>query len=125
MPSAWTIPRSEEQAIGFDPQDANAYSNGCHVLRLLGQHDRAMEWSNRSMEIDPNDSLSQYNCAGFFLQVGETERAFDVLERCMPHLSHEQLNWMRRDPDLDPVRDHPRYLALVQREEERWSRDTS
>lgn len=57
--------------------------------------------------------------------MGDKERAFGLLERCAPHFSHEQYNWMRRDPDFDSVRDHPRYLALVQREEERWSRDTS
>jgi adenylate cyclase len=114
-----------EQAIGFDPENATAYSVGCDVLRLLGQRDRAIEWASRAMEIDPSDSLAQYNCACFFFQIGESERAFGVLQRCAPHFSREQLNWMRRDPALDSVRDHPRYLALVQREEERWSRDTS
>ncbi len=59
-----------EQAIGFDPQNAMAYSTGCFKLRLLGQHDLAKEWANRSTEVDPNDSLAQYNCACFFLRIG-------------------------------------------------------
>jgi adenylate cyclase len=114
-----------ERAIGFDPENAMAYSLGCLMLRVLGQHDRAIEWAKRSMELDPNDYLTQYSIACFFLQTGETERALDVLENCMPHLGHAQLTWMLRDPDLDSARDHPRYRALVQQEEERWKRITS
>ena len=53
--------------------------------------------------------------------MGEIEYAFDLLERCMPQLGRAQLDWMRRDPDFDGVRDHPRYLALLQREEARWA----
>jgi hypothetical protein len=30
--------------------------------------------------------------------------------------SQEQFNWMRRDPDFDSVRNHPRYVVLVERE---------
>jgi adenylate cyclase len=113
-----------EKAVEFDPENSSAYSVGCIVLRTLGQIDRAKEWAKRSMEIDPHDYQTQYNIACFLFGTGEIEHAFDTLERCMPHLNREQLNWMRRDPDFDLVRDHPRYLALVQREEERWGRTT-
>jgi hypothetical protein len=57
--------------------------------------------------------------------MGDHERALEVLERCAPLFSREQFNWMRRDSDFDLVRNHPRYLALVEREEVRWSRMTS
>ena len=113
-----------EQAITFDPQDAKAHNIGGDILRILGQHDRALEWVRRSMEIDPNDHLVQFNSAGFFLKMGESDFAFDLLERCMPQLGYAQLDWMRRDPDFDHIRDHPRYLALLQREEERWTRSS-
>ncbi len=57
-----------EQAISFDPQNAKAYCVGGDRLRILGQYDRALEWVKRSMEIDPNDHLNQYNNACFFLK---------------------------------------------------------
>jgi adenylate cyclase len=110
-----------EQALTFDPEDANAYSMGCFVLRTLGQEDRAIEWANRAIELDPGDHQSLYNIACFFLEIGQTDRAFDILDRCMPHLGEAQLTWMRSDPDFDMVRDHPRYLSLLQREKQRWA----
>jgi adenylate cyclase len=117
--------RRLERAMRFDPENAKAYSVGSFLLRFLGQHDRAVEWAKRSMEIDPDDHLVQYNGACFFLKMGQTDYAFDLLDRCMPQLGRAQLDWMLLDPDFDAVRDHPRYLDLVQREEERWSRTSS
>jgi adenylate cyclase len=111
-----------ERAIDFDPEDALAYSIGSFVLQFLGQRDKALEWTERSIEIDPDDHLTKYNAACFFLQIGEKERGFDVLEVCMPHLSRAQLDWMLRDPDFDAVREDPRYVALVKSEEERRAR---
>jgi adenylate cyclase len=114
-----------EEAVTFDPDNAKAYSVGCDTLRSLGEMDRAMEWANRALELGPHDWITQYNVACFFVQMGDHERALEVLDRCAPHFSREQFNWMRRDPDLDLVRNHPRYLVLVERERARWSRTTS
>jgi hypothetical protein len=32
-----------------------------------------------------------------------------ILERCLADV----LNWMQTDADLDPVRDHPRFRAML------------
>jgi adenylate cyclase len=114
-----------EEAVTFDPDNAKAYSVGCDILRSLGEMDRAMEWANRALELGPHDWLTQYNVACFFVQMGDHERGLKILDRCAPHFSREQFNWMRRDPDFDLVRNHPRYLVLVEREQARWSRTTS
>ena len=114
-----------EEAIAFDPDNASAYSLGCFSLRNLGQKDRATEWANRALELGPQDYLAQYNIACFFMGMGDHERALEVLDRCAPLFSREQFNWMRRDPDFDLVRNDPRYLVLVEREQARWSRMTS
>jgi adenylate cyclase len=109
-----------DRATKFDPEDANAYSMGCFVLGLVGRDQEAVEWANRALELDPGDHLTGYNIACFFLQIGKPDRAFEILERCMPHLGEAQLTWMQNDPDFDRVRNHHRYLALLQREKQRW-----
>src|SRR5262249_44469181 len=84
-----------EQAIALDPENARAYVLGSFALLDLGQPDRATQWAKRAIEIDSHDYLSAYNVACFFIRLGETDLCFDTLERCMPHLGYQQLNWMR------------------------------
>src|SRR5262249_15109975 len=109
-----------EQAVSLDPENARAYALGSLALLYLGESDRAMQWANRSLETDSHDYHSAYNVACFFARLGRADLCIDTLERCMPHLAYQQLRWMTKDPDLDRVRDHPRYKALVEQEEERW-----
>lgn len=113
-----------EQAISFDSNNAKAYSVASSILWFLGERDRAVEYVKRSMEIDPDDHLIRYNAAGFFIRyLGETEKGLDLLEQCMPQFGPAQIGWMRQDPDFNTVRVHPRYLAIVRREEERWAKE--
>jgi len=55
----------------------------------------------------------------FLATVGEIERAIDTLEHCVPQLLTSHLSWMAQDADMNPLRDHPRYQALIAREQAR------
>ena len=80
----------------------------------LGQIDQAVKTMERALQIDPDDALVLYNVACIYAQLGENEQALDCLERSYQNaVSTDSLNWMQEDPYFDPVRDHPRYLALV------------
>jgi len=39
--------------------------------------------------------------------------AMDMLEPGRTRFSRDSLTWMKKDPDLDGLRNHPRYLALI------------
>jgi len=39
----------------------------------------------------------------------------DLLERCLPNLGSEKVNWSKYDPDLEPIRQHPRFQRLLTR----------
>ena len=43
------------------------------------------------------------------------DRALDMLEDWCKHCGAEQEIWFLHDADLDPVRDHPRYPAVLER----------
>ena len=43
------------------------------------------------------------------------EKAIDTLEHCVPQLGLQQVHWMAQDVDMNPLRDHPRYRALIER----------
>src|SRR5262249_44491922 len=106
-----------EKAMQLYPDDAAAYAYGCYALHYLGLKERALDWADRAIAIDPEDYNSHYNVACFLSMSGAIEKAIDTLEHCVPHLTSLQLRWMAQDADMNPLRDHPRYQALIHRME--------
>lgn len=108
------LPRIEK-AMQLYPDDAAAYAYGCHVLHNLGLNERALEWAQRAITIDPEDYNSHYNVACFLAAIGAVDEAIDTLEHCVPQLTLQHLHWMAQDVDMNPLRDHTRYRALIER----------
>ena len=104
-----------EKAVLLYPDDAAAYALGCHALHYLGMKERALEWAELAIAIDPEDYNSHYNVACFLSAIGAVEKAIDTLEHSVPRLTLQHLHWMAQDVDMNPLRDHPRYRALIQR----------
>lgn len=50
-----------------------------------------------------------------YILLGDYDRAFDVLEQLLSIPSNMNLNFIRLDPDYKPLRDHPRFQALVEK----------
>ena len=74
----------------------------------------AQEWVAKAVELDPEDALVLYNVACVYTQLGEYDKALDCLEQSdTAASSSEALNWIENDPDLDPLRDLPRFQALL------------
>ncbi|MCP5090470.1 MAG: adenylate/guanylate cyclase domain-containing protein [Gammaproteobacteria bacterium] len=97
-----------EKILEDYPDNQRAYYLGAHGLGVLGEKDRAYEWIERALALDPNDLATQYNSACFYATVGEIEKALDCLEN-----SVISRTWIENDSDLDSVRDHPRYQAVL------------
>lgn len=53
-----------------------------------------------------------YNAAGTLAQLGEVEQALDLLERAVER-EFGFRRWIEKDPDLAPLREHPRYAGLL------------
>ena len=103
-----------KKQLAFKADDARALYLGAGGLVELGELEMALEWVTRALEIDPEDALVQYNVACIYAQLGENEQALDCLEASYQNaVSSDSLKWMEEDPYFDPVRDHPRYQALL------------
>ena len=63
--------------------------------------------------IEPDDYICLYNVACVYARLGSPDKALDLLERAMPGVSAYRQAWMRHDPDMDFLRDHPRFVALL------------
>ena len=103
-----------EEALRLHPESSRPAQIGAPVLAYLGERERAKEWIARALAIDPDDSLVSYNAACTYAQLGESDRAIDLLESCMQRLGSNQKLWLKNDSDLDPIRNHPRYQRLIE-----------
>ncbi len=102
-----------ERVLKLHPENSDPALLGACALATLGQHERAREWADRALAIDPDDPQAQYNVACVYSLIGAIEPAFDILEKVLPKLSAEFYKWFRNDSDLDPIRAHPRYENLL------------
>jgi hypothetical protein len=71
-----------------------------------------LDWANRALALDPDDPAILYNVACVFTAVNQTEEAIDCLEKTVK-IGASYKDWMVNDGDLDPLRDHPRFQALL------------
>ena len=103
-----------EEALRLHPESSRPAQLGANWLAAAGKTEQAKEWLDRALAIDPNDNAARYNAACCYALLGESEKAFDLLEIWVKHRGSEGKRWMLTDPDIDPLRAHPRYAALVE-----------
>jgi adenylate cyclase len=108
-----------EKAVARRSDDTSALILGAAHLAALGEVERATRWANRALLLEPEDPNGLYNLACTFALMGECDRAIDFLERSLGLQSPQFITWAKNDSDLDNLRDHPRYQALIARADER------
>ena len=103
-----------EKIVAQEPDNGSAMSYAVSALAALGEGERAREWAERALLLDPDNLNLRYNFAcTLVLELHDHEAALDLLEPVFERLKIEAINWAKTDPDLDPIRDHPRYQAMV------------
>ena len=102
-----------EEALRAHPESSRPAQIGACVLAGLGENERAMEWLEHALAIDPDDNNTRYNASCTYAQMGQIDRAIDMLEIWGEQAGADHITWFRHDADLDPVRSHPRYPALL------------
>jgi len=102
-----------EQALLRHPESSRPAQMGACTLAARGEVDKAKAWMERAMAIDPDDTHIKYNAACMWAQLGDIEKSLDLLQTWASHVGPENKDWMLADPDIDPVRQHPRYAKLL------------
>jgi len=98
--------------VRSNPDDTRALTMGASILVELGEPERASDWIERARAIDPEEPIIQYNCACGYINLGKFDKAFECLELAVGQTSLSR-DWVKNDPDLDPLRDDPRFQALL------------
>jgi tetratricopeptide (TPR) repeat protein len=101
-----------EQHLALNPDDSRAIYLGADVLIRLGEKQRAMEWVKRLAATERDEPHFLYGIACLYSLIGKAEEAVFYLTRSVEFgFAHRQ--YLEKDSDFDPIREHPGYKALI------------
>jgi TolB-like protein/Tfp pilus assembly protein PilF len=101
-----------EKRLRTSPDDARALCFGSINLITAGDMEKGMLWLERAKRAQGDDALNLYNVACVYSTIGEINQALDCLEKSV-RKGMAELDWMKNDSDLDNLRDHPRFKAML------------
>jgi adenylate cyclase len=109
-----TLSRAE-RTMAKDPTNCSALAMGASALTVFGEQDRAKEWVQRALLLDPENMLVRYNLAcSLALELNDPEAAIEALKPFFERMnSTTLLRHLEVDPDLDPIRNDPRFKAML------------
>ncbi len=83
-----------------------------NALVALGERERGLAWAREAIETEPDEPMLLYNVGCILALAGEVEPAVELLERSVAR-GLTQRGWFEHDSNLDSLRAHPRFQALL------------
>ena len=104
-----------ERAIIQDATNGSALAAGAISLAVLGESERAREWVQRALLLDPDNLNMRYNVAcTLVLKLGTAQTALDTLDPWFQTVtSATRVRHAEADPDLDSIRGEPRFKQML------------
>jgi adenylate cyclase len=103
-----------QRAVQQDPSNGAALGILAGGHALLGDEAKTREWIDRALLVDPDNLNMRYNFACILAAyVGDTEGAMKLLSGVLPLGKETLVRAADADPDLDPLRDDPRFAKLL------------
>lgn len=101
-----------EKVLARTPDSVEVLRVLAELVSRKGQVGRAVELDHRLVGLLPDDFLARYNLACSLARAGRADEAIDALSRAIL-LGYDDLDHMESDPDLESIRRHPDFLALL------------
>jgi adenylate cyclase len=109
-----------QKALAEDPSNGAALGIAAGGLAISGEHERAREWIERAMLLDPDNNNMRFNFACVLAcYMGDKQAAIALLSTCLMR-SRVHLLAAENDPDLDPLRGAPEFEELMERARTRF-----
>jgi len=104
-----------EKATAQDPTNGPALAVGASALCMFGDEERARDWIGRALLLDPDNLSMRYNLACSLAQeLRDDQGAIDTLQMFFEKVnSPMHIRHLEVDPDLDGVRDDPRFKQML------------
>ena len=109
-----------EQLIDASPNDDRLYGALGHSLALLEKREEAVRAGKQAVELLPisKDAMvgpaHVIELAKIYTRVGDYEESLDLIEELLSIPCSLSVGLLRLDPVWDPLRDHPRFQALLE-----------
>lgn len=105
-----------ERHIRLNPDDYHAQVQYATALQLAAREREALLEVQKLLEVQTLGGGALYDLACLYLQFGDRERGMQTLSRAIEN-GFRGLETIRRDPDLDPLRDLPEFAELMKKVE--------
>jgi serine/threonine protein kinase/Flp pilus assembly protein TadD len=104
--------RLMQERLELNPSDARAANLLAATYASMGESAKAVDYADRSLAIDPDDAMLLYNVCCTYTLLGRNDEAIACLERAVDKgFGHRE--WIDHDPDLNPLRDNPRFQSIM------------
>ena len=103
-----------EKVLTANPDNGAALAFGAMALATNGEAERAREWVERCLLVDPDNMQMRYNLAwGFNKVLGDQDRAIEMLRPVLANAGANIIRLAANDPNLDNLREDPRFHEML------------
>ena len=113
------VSSASRSSLVAEPDHGLAIGFGVSALVALKEVDHAKEWTARALLLDPDNTNLIFNLACNMVLLGDFDKAIELLAPVLARALRQNLNWFAADTTLDPIRDDPRYKAMIAQAEAR------
>jgi adenylate cyclase len=103
-----------EEVLARDPDNGAALAFGALSFAALDQLDRAREWIDRAVLLDPDNLYMRYNLAWPLLAfLKDEDAALELLEPALAKAGRNLVSLAAADRNLDGLRNNPRFQRML------------
>jgi adenylate cyclase len=114
-----TLKRAE-LSLATDASNGKALAFGVNAFGVLGEVEKAREWADRALLVEPDNQSVRFNCAcALSAQLGDADGALALLGPFFAVASRARIDHAIADTDLDPIRGDPRFQMMLAEAEAR------